>query len=158
MGNLNLVRRKEVKKYYFEISTFQRKMEQTENSCEVSNALKSIDLNTTKNTGCVFCQKTNPEKKCSKSHSRCKGKLFCDKNCEMSSHKEEKTKALEATAMADTENISEKDEDQRKLDKEMEAAAKAEKAQKKKAKKKSKKDRTPVGQGHINTFAYNDYE
>ena len=67
-------------------------MEKTGDSCEVSNALKSIDLNSTENVGCVFCQKPNPSKKCSKSHSRCKGKLFCDKNCEMSSHKEEKTK------------------------------------------------------------------
>merc|ERR1712241_1184806 len=87
-----------------------------------------------------FCKKPNPTKQCSKSHSRCKGKLFCDKNCEMSSHKEEKTKALEATAMADTENSSEKDENQMKLAKELEAAAKAEKALKKKAKKKNKKD------------------
>merc|ERR1712080_83281 len=62
-------------------------------TCEVSNALKSIDLNSTENIGCVFCQKPNPAKKCSKSHSRCKGKLYCDKNCEMSSHKEEKNKA-----------------------------------------------------------------
>ena len=67
-------------------------MEKTGDSCEVSNALKSIDLNSTENAGCAFCQKPNPSKKCSKSHSRCKGKLFCDKNCEMSSHKEEKTK------------------------------------------------------------------
>merc|ERR1739840_37652 len=98
------------------------------------------DLNSTEGMGCALCQKPNPVKKCSKSHSRCKGKLFCDKNCEMSSHKEEKTKALEASAKLEAENSSEKDENEAKLAKEMEAAAKAEKAKNKKAKKKNKKD------------------
>ena len=69
-------------------------MEQSGDTSEVSTALKSIDLNSTENTGCFLCQKPNPVKKCSKSHSRCKGKLFCDKNCEMSLHKSEKTKVL----------------------------------------------------------------
>ena len=63
---------------------------------EVSIALKSIDLNSkeneTENTGCFLCQKPDPVKKCSKSHSRCKGNFFCDKNCELSFHKSEKTK------------------------------------------------------------------
>ena len=70
-------------------------MEQSADTSEVSIALKSIDLNSTEsseNTGCFLCQKPDPVKKCSKSHSRCKGKLFCDKNCEMSLHKSEKTK------------------------------------------------------------------
>ena len=70
-------------------------MEQSVDTSEVSTALKSIDLNSTENaenTGCFLCQKPDPVKKCSKSHSRCKGKLFCDKNCEMSLHKSEKTK------------------------------------------------------------------
>merc|ERR1712154_585259 len=98
------------------------KMEQTVDSSSVSNALKSIDLNSSEGMGCALCQKPNPVKKCSKSHSRCKGKLFCDKNCEMSSHKEEKTKALEATAKLEAENSSEKDENEAKLAKEMEAA------------------------------------
>ena len=115
-------------------------MEQTADSSGVSNALKSIDLNSSEGMGCALCQKPNPVKKCSKSHSRCKGKLFCDKNCEMSSHKEEKTKALEASAKLEAENSSEKDENEAKLAKEMEAAAKAEKAKNKKAKKKNKKD------------------
>ena len=51
-------------------------------------------ISTEENTGCFLCQKADPIKKCSKSHSRCKGKLFCDKNCEMSFHKSEKTKVL----------------------------------------------------------------
>ena len=38
-----------------------------------------IEREAIENAGCVFCQKPNPSKKCSKSHSRCKGKLFCDK-------------------------------------------------------------------------------
>ena len=70
-------------------------MEQSGDTSEVSTALKSIDLNSTEyveNTGCFLCQKPDPVKKCSKSHSRCKGKLFCDKNCERSRHKSETAK------------------------------------------------------------------
>ena len=74
-------------------------MEQSGDTSEVSTALKSIDLNpkenTTENTGCFLCQKPDPVKKCSKSHSRCKGNFFCDKNCELSFHKSEKTKVLD---------------------------------------------------------------
>ena len=78
-----------------------KNMEQSGDSCEVSTALKSIDLNSTKEnalisteekTGCFLCQNPDPIKKCSKSHSRCKGKLFCNKNCELSFHKSEKAK------------------------------------------------------------------
>ena len=75
-------------------------MEQSGDSSEVSTALKSIDLNSTKEnsteekTGCFLCQNPDPIKKCSKSHSRCKGKLFCNKNCELSFHKSEKTKGI----------------------------------------------------------------
>merc|ERR1712008_12572 len=85
-------------------------MEQSGDSCEGSVALKSIDLNSTEenalisseeNSGCFFCQKPDPIKKCSKSHSRCKGKLFCNKNCELSFHKSEKTKALEDAKKVD---------------------------------------------------------
>ena len=82
-------------------------MEQSGDSYEVSTALKSIDLNSTKEnalisteenalisteekTGCFLCQIPDPIKKCSKSHSRCKGRLFCDKNCELSLHSAEK--------------------------------------------------------------------
>jgi len=118
-------------------------MEQSGDTSEVSTALKSIDLNSTENsenTGCFLCQKPDPVKKCSKSHSRCKGKLFCDKNCEMSLHKSEKTKLLEDAAKNDVENSVEVDENQIKLAKEVEAAAKAEKAKLKKTKKKAKKD------------------
>merc|ERR1712203_154082 len=123
-----------------------KSMEQSGDSCEVSTALKSIDLNSTKEntlisteekTGCFLCQNPDPIKKFSKSHSRCKGKLFCNKNCELSFHKSEKTKALEGAKKDDAENSVEVDEI--KLAKEVEAAAKAEKARLKKAKKKDKK-------------------
>merc|ERR1712008_474078 len=124
-------------------------MEQSGDSCEVSSALKSIDLKSTKEntlieglegeekTGCFLCQNPDPIKKCSKSHSRCKGKLFCNKNGELSFHKSEKTKALEDAKKDDAENSV--DENKIKLAKEVEAAAKAEKAKLKKAKKKDKK-------------------
>ena len=78
------------------ISDILENMEQSgDTTSEVSTALKSIDLNSkenTENTGCFLCQKPDPVKKCSKSHSRCKGNFFCDKNCELSFHKSEKTK------------------------------------------------------------------
>merc|ERR1739844_342005 len=113
-------------------------MEKSGDTSEVLTALKSIDLNSkenTENTGCFLCQKPDPVKKCSKSHSRCKGKLFCNKTCELSFHKSEKSKPLE-----DAKNsVEEVDENKIKLAKEVEAAAKAEKAKLKKAKKKDKK-------------------
>merc|ERR1712086_938555 len=137
-------------------------MEQSGDSCEVSVALKSIDLNSTEenalisseeNSGCFFCQKPDPIKKCSKSHSRCKGKLFCNKNCELSFHKSEKTKALEDAKKDNAENSV--DENKIKLAKEVEAAAKAEKAKLKKAKKKDKKATSAEQKGataYNNTF------
>ena len=87
-GKVNLV-------IYINISDILENMEQSGDTSEVSTALKSIDLNSkenTENTGCFLCQKPDPVKKCSKSHSRCKGNFFCDKNCELSFHKSEKTK------------------------------------------------------------------
>merc|ERR1712051_764312 len=113
-----------------------------------------IDLNSKENmenTGCFLCQKPDPVKKCSKSHSRCKGKLFCNKTCELSFYKSEKTKPLE-----DAKNsVEEVDENKIKLAKEVEAAAKAEKAKLKKAKKKDKKAVTAEQKGataYNNTF------
>merc|ERR1712088_323157 len=136
-----------------------KNMEQSGDSCEVSTALKSIDLNSTEEkalitteekTGCFLCQNPDPIKKCSKSHSRCKGKLFCNKNCELSFHKSEKAKALEDAKKDDAENSVEVDENKIKLAKEVEAAAKA-----KKAKKKDKKAVTAEQKGataYNNTF------
>merc|ERR1712223_339842 len=115
-------------------------MEKTGDSCEVSNALKSIDLNSTENAGCVFCQKPNPTKKCSKSHSRCKGKLFCNKNCEKTfckktrEAKEEEAKTEEAPSKENEEEIRRKEE--------LDAVAKAEKAKLKKAEKMANKDKS----------------
>merc|ERR1711956_86966 len=125
------------------LSDILENMEQSGDTSEVSIALKSIDLNSkenTENTGCFLCQKPDPVKKCSKSHSRCKGNFFCDKNCELSFHKSEKTKLIEDAGKNDAENSVEVDENQIKLAKEVEAAAKTEKAKLKKTKKKGKKD------------------
>ena len=105
---------------------------------------------------CGFCQKPNPAKKCSKSHSRCKGILFCDKNCEMSSHKKQKEddedqKKISQEESEETENIS--------LSKEVSDAAKAEKAKKKKAKKAANKAKSKQGQDMTNQkIGYKDYE
>ena len=83
---------------------------------------------------CKFCEKaSNPTKKCSKSHSRCKGLLFCDKNCELNHHKKEKEAEKEAQAKNVEENSENVENDV--LTKEMSEAAKIEKAKKKKARK-----------------------
>merc|ERR1711971_1257775 len=100
MGISNTKQKSELFKV-INISDILENMEQSGDTSEVSTALKSIDLNSkenTENTGCFFCQNPDPVKKCSKSHSRCKGKFFCDKNCELSLHKSEKTKLLEDAA------------------------------------------------------------
>ena len=73
------------------------------------------------------------------SHSRCKGILFCNKNCEISSHKKQKEieenqkKPSAEEESEETENVNET------LPKEMSEAARAEKAKKKKAKKAANK-------------------
>ena len=86
------------------------------------------------------CQKPNPNptKKCSKSHSRCKGILFCDKSCELNSHKKQKEEenAKKEPQEEESENVDDT------LTKEMTEAAKAEKAKKKKAKKLANKEKT----------------
>merc|ERR1712086_554466 len=108
------------------LSDILENMEQSGDTSEVSTALKSIDLNSkenTENTGCFLCQKPDPVKKCSKSHSRCKGNFFCDKNCELSFHKSEKTKTLEDAGKNNAEISAEVDENQIKLAKEVEAVA-----------------------------------
>ena len=89
-----------------------------------------------------FCQKPNPNptKKCSKSHSRCKGILFCDKSCELNSHKKQKEEENAKKESECQEEESENIDDT--LNKEMTEAAKAEKAKKKKAKKLANKEKT----------------
>ena len=105
---------------------------------------KSEEVATVK-SGCSFCGEPDPGKKCSKNHSRCKGKLFCkkksEKNCELAFHKMEQ--AAQAKALENERNKAEDtvevDENKIKLAKEFEAAAKEEKARLKKAKKKNGK-------------------
>ena len=108
---------------------------------------------------CGFCQKSNPVKKCSKSHSRCKGILFCNKNCEISSHKKQKEieenqkKPSAEEESEETENVNET------LPKEMSEAARAEKAKKKKAKKAANKAKSNLGQDlKKQKVGYSDYE
>ena len=89
---------------------------------------------------CDLCGAENPTKKCSKSHSRCKGKLFCNKNCEKTfckktrEAKEEEAKTEEAPSKENEEEIRRKEE--------LDAVAKAEKAKLKKAKKMANKDKS----------------
>jgi hypothetical protein len=98
---------------------------------------------------CAFCYKPEPIKKCSKSHSRCKGKLFCDKICETQSHKkvvEQPTTEEGAVNENDTENDL--------LEKQMSEAAKAEKAKKKKARKNGKAGTKNDGEFWWNNSVY----
>ena len=37
--------------------------------------------------GCSYCNRSNPSKRCSKRHTKCLKKLFCDKVCEQAAHK-----------------------------------------------------------------------
>ena len=105
---------------------------------------------------CGFCQKPDPVKKCSKSHSRCKGILFCNKNCDINSHRkqkeeEENQKKLTTEELEATENVS--------LSREMSIAAKTEKAKKKKAKKAASKAKNKLGQDLTKQkVGYSDYE
>ena len=87
---------------------------------------------------CGFCQKLNPVKKCSKSHSRCKGILFCNKNCEISSHKKQKEDEENQKKPSAEEEESEENENVNGT-KVMSEAAKVEKAKLKKAKKAANK-------------------
>ena len=68
---------------------------------------------------CYHCRKPNlaPGKKCAKSHSRCKGRLFCDKNCEKECHFQEKKS--ESTTEAEEERIPKIDENRLKIEAEM---------------------------------------
>ena len=69
---------------------------------------------------CYHCRKTNlaPGKKCAKSHTRCKGRLFCDKNCEKEFHFQEKNAAANTTE-AEEERIPQIDENRLKIEAEM---------------------------------------
>merc|ERR1712062_271976 len=100
---------------------------------EVATALKSVDINSEKVPTCELCRAENPIKKCSKSHSRCKGKLFCNKNCEFGFHKREKEAKEEEAKTEDAPSKENEEEIRRK--EELDAVAKAEKAKLKKAKK-----------------------
>ena len=73
---------------------------------------------------CHHCKKPNldPGKKCAKSHSRCKGRIFCDKNCEKEFHCQEKT-SLNMTEL-EKEKTPEIDENWLKIEAEMKREAK----------------------------------
>ena len=37
---------------------------------------------------CAYCERPGPVYKCVKNHSQCNGKLFCDRKCNKSAHRE----------------------------------------------------------------------
>lgn len=126
---------------------------ETEKVENVEGALKSIDLNSEegqKSTEhcCGYCGKKNPTKRCSKRHTRCMTKMFCDKTCETSGHKK-------VTTLPDPDTVSENKEEglDDQVAKDMAAAAKIEKAKKKKAKKQSKGQK-PDGEFWWNNSVY----
>ena len=47
---------------------------------------------------CAYCERPGPVYKCGKNHSKCNGKLFCDRKCNKSAHREVKYKALMTSA------------------------------------------------------------
>ena len=47
---------------------------------------------------CAACERPGPVYKCGKNHSKCNGKLFCDRKCNKSAHREVKYKASMASA------------------------------------------------------------
>ena len=73
---------------------------------------------------CHHCKKTNlaPGKKCAKSHSRCKGRIFCDKNCEKVFHCQEKNSSNKTESKE--EKTPEIDENRLKIEAEMKKEAK----------------------------------
>ena len=46
---------------------------------------------------CAYCERPGPVYKCDKNHSKCDGKLFCDRKCNESAHRELKYKAFMAS-------------------------------------------------------------
>ena len=75
-----------------------------------------------------MCQAPNPVKKCSKSHSRCKGILFCNKDCEKQFCKKQKEIEENQKKPSAEEEFEENENINGTLAKEMSEAAKAEKA------------------------------
>ena len=73
---------------------------------------------------CHHCKKPNldPGKKCAKSHSRCKGRIFCDKNCEKEFHCQEKNSSNKTESKE--EKTPEIDENRLKIEAEMKKEAK----------------------------------
>ena len=47
---------------------------------------------------CAYCETPGPVYKCGKNHSKCNGKLFCDRKCNKSAHRQDKYKAFMASA------------------------------------------------------------
>ena len=76
------------------------------------------------NNFCHHCKKPNldPGKKCAKSHSRCKGRIFCDKNCEKEFHCQEKNSSNKTESKE--EKTPEIDENRLKIEAEMKKEAK----------------------------------
>ena len=55
---------------------------------------------------CAYCERPGPVYKCGKNHSKCNGKLFCDRKCNKSAHREVKYKALMTSAGDFLTNLS----------------------------------------------------
>ena len=57
---------------------------------EDPKVLSEKDTNTSPEngeTGCCYCKKTGPTKRCAKRHPKCIKKLFCNETCEQMAHK-----------------------------------------------------------------------
>ena len=48
---------------------------------------------------CAYCERPGPVYECEKNHSKCNGRLFCDRKCNKSAHQKDKYKAVMASAV-----------------------------------------------------------
>merc|ERR1719234_1313491 len=49
-------------------------------------------------TGCSYCKKPNPMKRCSKRHPKCLKKMYCSETCEALAHEDKKAAAVKKQA------------------------------------------------------------
>ena len=84
---------------------------------------------------CSHCKKSKPSKRCTKRHTKCLQKIFCNDTCEMLSHKKKEDANAENTKTENTKKVE---------------------AKKKKTKEKKKEN---IKHGHVRaSIAYKDYE
>merc|ERR1712096_50226 len=98
---------------------------------EFTDDVKEEGADFKKNDGCSNCRRPNPRKKCSKRHTKCSKKLFCDKVCETAAHQKKSMPEESTTSVPDDSEHSQKlssEEMEKKTKAAKEADAKMKKA------------------------------